>query len=55
MFGFPLFQKKQPAPIIRASSLLDFSQETEIFFTELTKQFSFLLFDEILVLRKLPS
>lgn len=54
MFGF-LFKKKQPAPIIRSSSLLDFSRETNAFFADLTQEFSFLLFDEILILRKLSS
>ncbi|MDD5377136.1 MAG: hypothetical protein PHH16_03395 [Candidatus Gracilibacteria bacterium] len=54
MFGF-LFGKKQPAPIIQAHSLMDFSKETDIFFRELSEEFSFLLFDEILILRKLRS
>lgn len=54
MFEF-LFKKKQPVPIIQMHSLMDLSKETDTFFRELSEEFSFLLFDEILVLRKLPS
>lgn len=53
MFGF-LFRKKQPISIVQSSSLVDFSKETDNFFRSLAGEFSFLLFDEILILHKLP-
>ena len=54
MFG-SLFRKKQPLPIIQSCSLIDFSEETDIFFRELMEECSFLLFDEMLILKKLSS
>lgn len=54
MFGF-LFRKKQSLSVIRSCPLVDFPKETDSFFKELTEEFSFLLFDEILILRKLHS
>lgn len=54
MFGF-LFRKKQTVSTLQLCSLIDFSRETTIFFEELSKEFSFLLFDEILILRKLHT
>ena len=53
MFEF-LFKKKYPSSPIQSCSLIDLSTETSNFFQELTEEFSFLLFDEILILRKLP-
>lgn len=53
---FPsLFKKKPFTPTIQACSLRDFSLEANSFFWELSEEFSFLLFDEILILRKLHT
>lgn len=52
MFGF-LSRKSKSLPAIQSTSLLNFQVETEHFFIDLSKEFSFLLFDEILILRKL--
>lgn len=54
MFSF-LFKKKQPPSTIVCCSIINFSDETEFFFQGLEKEFAFLLFDEILVLRKLAD
>jgi hypothetical protein len=51
-----LFRKKQPpVSIIQACSLVDIIKETDDFFKELECEFSYLLFDEMLVLRRLPT
>lgn len=54
MFGF-LFRKKQSLSTVGSCLLIDFPKETDAFFKSLTEEFSFLLFDEILILRKLRS
>ena len=54
MFQF-LFKKKSDTSTPWSPSLVDFSQEICVFFDDLSKEFSFLLFDEILILQKLPT
>ena len=54
MFEF-LFRKKQAVSNNQPPSLTDFSEETTAFFEELTDEFSFLLFDEMLILHKTRS
>ena len=54
MFG-SLFRKKTISSTIQSCSLLNLSLQTKHFFSELTEEFSFLLFDEILILRKLDT
>lgn len=41
--------------MIMSCSIINYSYETEFFFKGLEKEFAFLLFDEILVLRKLAD
>lgn len=52
MFG-SFFKKKEVLATIQSSSLLNISSETKEFFEALAREFSFLLFDEVLILRKL--
>ena len=52
MFKF-LFREKVPVSKIQSCSLLDIINETDDFFKKLIEEFSFPLFDEILILRKL--
>jgi hypothetical protein len=47
--------KKQTLSTIQSCSLIDIRKETDNFFLELTMEFSYLLFDEMLILRKLSS
>jgi hypothetical protein len=54
MLGF-LFKKKTPPSVIQSCALRNFSIETSAFFQELTDEFSFLLFDEMLILKKIPG
>lgn len=54
MFQF-LFKKKSNTVTIQSSPVMDFSKEIHVFFEDLSQEFSFLLFDEILILRKLPT
>ena len=41
--------------MIQSSSLIDFVKETDEFFQKLSDEFSYLLFDEILILRKIQN